>query len=285
MASIEQVVEAPFTDADLDGAQDLVVQAGWNQTPGDRRIFLELGRMFGVRAPDRTLIGTAAVLPYAGGFGWISMVLVAREWRRRGIGTRLLNRCIEALRETNASPMLDATPDGRDVYRRIGFRDQWPITRWRRTEATTSGCELPNLRRLGDRDWNALVALDAAAFGCNREKLLERLRVRSRDFACVAETNGKLSGFLLGRDGRTARHLGPLVAEDAHTAAALVNFAAQQIRQPVLLDALDRHDAFGGWLEEHGFVKERPLMRMTLGSEESAGDPRKLIAIAGPELG
>jgi hypothetical protein len=34
----------------------------------------------------------------------------------------------------------------------------------------------------------------------------------------------------------------------------------------VMLDVPDRHEEFAQWLENHGFAKERPLMRMMLGS-------------------
>ena len=139
MVNTEPLVIVPLTSSDMDDAQALVAEAGWNQTPADWHIFLKLGQALSARAHDGTLVGTAATLPYAGGFGWISMVLVAKAWRRRGIGTQLLNRCVEMLRELSSIPMLDATPAGREVYRRLGFRDLWPITRWRRAAAVDCG--------------------------------------------------------------------------------------------------------------------------------------------------
>ncbi|HEX2475376.1 MAG TPA: GNAT family N-acetyltransferase [Lacipirellulaceae bacterium] len=285
MVNTNSLVVVPLTSSDIDDAQALVAEAGWNQTPADWRIFLELGRAFSARARDGTLVGTAATLPYAGGFGWISMLLVAKAWRRRGIGTRLLNRCVESLQELSSIPMLDATPAGRKVYRCLGFHDVWPITRWRRSAAVDFGKDATNVRPLEDRDSAEVAALDTATFGCNRDKLLERLRDRARGFACAAEMNGQVRGFLLGRNGRAATHFGPVVAEDEHTAAVLVDFAGRRVCSPVMLDVPDQHDVFAQWLENHGFVKERPLMRMIFSSDHSFGDPRRMIAIAGPELG
>jgi ribosomal protein S18 acetylase RimI-like enzyme len=275
----------PLTSSDVDDAQALVAEAGWNQTPADWHIFLNLGQVLSARAHDGALIGTAATLPYAGGFGWISMVLVAKAWRRQGIGTQLLKRCVEMLRESSSIPMLDATPAGREVYVRLGFRDLWTITRWRRAAAVDSGTDATNVRMLEDRDSAQVVTLDTATFGCNRGNLLQRLRDRSRDFACAAETNGHVRGFLLGRTGRVATHFGPIVAEDEQTGAVLVDFAGRRVSSPIMLDAPDQHGAFGQWLHDHGFVRERPLMRMILSSGQSFGDLRQMIAIAGPELG
>jgi GNAT superfamily N-acetyltransferase len=285
MDNTEPFVIVPLTRSDLDGAQALVVEAGWNQTPADWHIFLNLGQAMSARAHDGALVGTAATLPYAGGFGWISMVLVANAWRRQGIGTRLLTRCAETLRESNSIPMLDATPAGREVYVRLGFRDLWPITRWRRAAAVDSGSDATNVRLLEDRDFAQVVLFDAATFGCNRENLLHHLCDRSREFACAAETNGQVGGFLLGRNGRVATHFGPIVAEDEQRAAALVDFAGRRVLSPVMLDVPDQHHGFAQWLENHDFVGERPLMRMILSSDHSFGDPRRMYAIAGPELG
>jgi hypothetical protein len=181
--------------------------------------------------------------------------------------------------------MLDATPAGREVYLRLGFRDLWPITRRRRAAAVDFGKGATNVRLLEDRDLAQLVALDTATFGTSRDHLLQSLRGRSREFACAAETNGQVRGFLLGRNGRAATHFGPIVAEDEHIAAALVDFAGRRVGSPVMLDVPDQHDGFAQWLENHGFVKERPLMRMVLSSDHSFGDPRQMMAIAGPELG
>lgn len=285
MASIDlSLSEVPLSGHDLENAQALVAEAGWNQNAADWRIFLELGRAFAVKDAAGRLAATAATLPYPSGFGWISMVLVSGAFRRQGIATRLLQRCIGALREANMVPVLDATPAGREVYRPLGFRDGWAITRWRRSAVSRTD-EVKTARVLEERDWPAVLALDAKVFGCDRAPLLERLRGRSSGFSCVMEKDGRLRGFLLGREGRVATQLGPIVAEDEDAAQALAGFACGRIAGPLLLDALERHGALARWLEAHGFGRERPYTRMALGRDELFGDPRRLAAIAGPELG
>jgi GNAT superfamily N-acetyltransferase len=280
----EPLLETGLTPADLDAACALVAEAGWNQNAADWRIFLELGSAFAVKTASGSLAATAATLPYPSGFGWVSMVLVTRASRRRGIATRLLQRCIESLRDAGMVPVLDATPAGREVYKPLGFLDGWPIQRWRRMRNDALP-EAVLVRELQARDWPALLALDAAAFGCDRAPLLARLRSRSRGFACVAEEGGRLQGFLLGREGRIATQLGPIVAQDEASAAALASYAARRLAAPVIVDALQRHGAFARWLAGHGFEAERPYMRMALERGELFGDPARTVAIAGPELG
>lgn len=279
MASTEGLAEGTLGAADLQAACALVAEAGWNQNAADWRIFLDLGAAIGLKN-EGSLVATAATLPYPSGFGWISMVLVAAAFRRRGIATHLLEACISRLRDAGMVPVLDATPAGREVYKPLGFRDGWPLQRWRAERVF----EIPKnhqVRNLMAADWPQVLALDAAAFGCDRSPLLERLRRRSQGFACGVDGQG----FLLGREGRVATQLGPIVAADEEVAGALVAHALGRVAGPVIVDALERHAGFARRLAAQGFERERPYTRMALGRDELFGDPAKTFAIAGPELG
>jgi GNAT superfamily N-acetyltransferase len=278
---------AALERADLDGAQALVVQAGWNQVQPDWELFTELGRAFKVRRANE-VAATAATLTFEG-FGWISMVLVDAAQRRQGLATALLEHCIRHLRADGLVPVLDATPAGREVYRPLGFHDGWPITRWRRTAsgAAPDIVQAPaiQLRDLREGDWPQVAALDALAFGADRTPLLRRLHARSLHFACVAERAGRIEGFLLGRDGRLATQAGPVVAHAPEVACAMLAHALDRIEGAVLLDVLDRHAQIGALLASAGFAVERGYTRMTLDRAKPFGDASLMAAIAGPELG
>ena len=284
MASTEPLVEAPLAAHDVGAACGLVAEAGWNQNAADWAIFLELGSAVGVKTKDGRLVATAATLPYPSGFGWISMVLVTAAFRRRGIATRLLERCIAHLRQAGMVPVLDATPAGREVYKPLGFRDGWPIQRWGRHCDVAASMSI-GTGNLEQQHWPEVLALDAAAFGCDRSPLLERLRQRCAGFSCVYEKGGRLRGFLLGREGRIATQIGPIVAEDEDIAGMLVAHALARVKAPVIVDALERHAGFARRLAAHGFERERPYTRMALGRDTLFGDPSRTLAIAGPELG
>ena len=128
MAPTEAV--AVLGHADIADALLLSDEARWNQTAADWAVFINHGEVFGVRAGGR-LVATAAILPYGGGFGWVSMVLVTADWRRRGLASRLMGRCIAALRTRGCAALLDATPEGALVYGQLGFRSQCGMARWR----------------------------------------------------------------------------------------------------------------------------------------------------------
>jgi GNAT superfamily N-acetyltransferase len=288
MAHSEPTIGASLADSELADADALVREAGWNQVTADWEIFRALGTVYAARV-DRRVVATAATLPY-GEFAWVSMVLVAGDQRRHGLGTELLKRCIATLREQGRVPVLDATPAGRPLYRALGFAETWGYHRLARQETVparedAAPADGTIVRPIADADWPALCTMDATAFGADRRALLRRLRGRLPKAELVAERNGRVAGFLLGRDGRTACQIGPLVADDDRVAHALLARALPAIGGSVYVDFADSKPGLRTWLAQCGFAAQRPLTRMLLGRASGFDDEARTFAVAGPELG
>jgi GNAT superfamily N-acetyltransferase len=280
---------APLRPGELGDTQALVAEVGWNQTERDWRMFLEIGRVQAIRTEAGRVIATAATLPYAG-FGWISMVLVTAAWRRRGLASQLLRDAIDGLRGAGLVPVLDATPAGREVYRTLGFVDTWGFARLARpaVSATRNAASVVadiDVRPITDAMWPEICAYDTAAFGSERSRLLTRLRGRMPAADLVALRADRLAGFLLGREGRIATQLGPLVAEDDATALALLTRAIGAITDPVFIDLVDSKTAIRTFLEAQGFGFTRPLTRMVHGRASAFDDGARTFAVVGPEFG
>ena len=270
--------------ADLADAEALVAEAGWNQIAADWRIFLDFGTVYAVRDGVR-VIATAATLPY-GRCAWISMVLVETAHRRRGLATRLLHRCIADIKGAGLIPALDATPAGAKVYRPLGFQEAFGFARLASPQAKIKPAPNPiTVRSIEDSVWPALCAHDAAVFGADRGNILARMRGRLPAANLFAERDGRITGMLLGRDGRTASHLGPLIAEDDATAAALLAQALSRIDGAVYVDLADAKTGVRASLESAGFVVQRPFTRMLLGRDASFDDVARTYAVIGPEFG
>jgi GNAT superfamily N-acetyltransferase len=251
----------------------LSTEAHWNQTESDWRFFLSKGIVFGVRDQDGRLIATAALLPYSAGNAWISMVLVTADWRRRGLATRLIDACLDQARQLDLTTWLDATPAGAAVYGPLGFEPTSELRRLRL--AAAPGRTVP----LATCDLNQFAARDLDAIGFDRRDLLAELARRpgSRLIA-----NGAAIALL--RDGRTARHVGPLFAEHPDDALALVSAVAVSENGPLLLDAVAGRDGFLRELTNSGWTVERSFQRMRLGrAMPQAGELP--FAVAGPEYG
>ena len=115
MAASEALAIERLVRADVEGGLRLSDAARWNQTAEDWAFFVDQGEAFAIRDSADGLVATAAALPYGGGVGWISMVLVDARHRHQGLATRLLGACVDTLRGGGRVPVLDATPDGAAV--------------------------------------------------------------------------------------------------------------------------------------------------------------------------
>jgi GNAT superfamily N-acetyltransferase len=276
--------EHALGEAQLAACLALSRAAGWNQNAADWRLMLEIGRGWGL-SQDGALVASTLVLPY-GAFAWISMVLVLPEHRRKGYAARLLRRALAELRSARLTPVLDATPAGRAVYLQEGFRDTWTFKRYQlRSRPAASTDRAIDIRALADRDWPRILALDERAFGASRERLLRALAARLPEAALVFERAGDIRGFLLGREGREASQLGPLVAQDPDTGIALLDAGLGQLTAPLYLDAVDHAMPLAAWLAARGFEVQRPFTRMVQGGGRAPGDASKVMLVAGPELG
>lgn len=287
MASTEAPSEHPLGPSHLPGCLELSQCAHWNQNAADWQWMLGFGRGYGLTLPDGTLAASTIALPYGERFAWISMVLVLPEQRRKGFATRLLRHALDDLQAERRAAVLDATPAGREVYAQEGFGDTWGFRRYEIRALRGAAERVPEVqvRPLADVDWQHVLSLDVQAFGASRETLLRTLALRLPASGLVAERDGHFAGFLLGRDGREASQLGPLVARDAQAAKALLDAALAHVPPPLYLDLVDREVDLRAWLQRRGFEFQRPFTRMVRGADRAPGDESLVFCPAGAELG
>ncbi|WP_454617818.1 GNAT family N-acetyltransferase [Bradyrhizobium cenepequi] len=273
MADTEPVAIVELGVNDAPGGFALSTEARWNQNEADWRFFLTNGIVFGVR--DGThLVATAALLPYSAGNAWISMVLVTERWRRRGIATRLVDACLDAARQRGLTTWLDATPAGATVYGPLGFAPTLQLRRLRLEHSTHA-----TSTTLANFDIDTFSARDRRAMGFERNALLAEFGARtgSRVVSCG-------NAMALVRDGRIARHIGPLFADSAADALMLANAISQSESGPLLIDAIASQEQFIVGLTGAGWNIERPFQRMRFG-RATAQSEELPFAVAGPEFG
>ncbi len=275
MGAIDHLAIETLGADDARAGLALSEEAHWNQNEADWRFFLTRGTVFGVRDGDGRLIATAALLPYTLDNAWISMVLVTQNWRRRGLATRLLDACLAAAAKQGLSMWLDATPAGATVYGPLGFK---PTLQLRRLRLAGSPARAAS-RLVSDGNYGEFIARDRRAMGFDRGALLRELGGRS---GSKLVSHGSTMGLI--RDGRTARHIGPLFADDACSATVLIETIAQAETGPVLIDVVSDHGEFLKNLTNSGWAIERPFQRMRFGraATQTAEPP---FAVAGPEFG
>ncbi|MDB5653584.1 MAG: family N-acetyltransferase [Tardiphaga sp.] len=251
----------------------LSIEAHWNQSEADWRFFLARGIVFGILERDVGLIATAALLPYAEGHAWISMVLVTASRQRRGLATRLVDACLDEAARQKRTAWLDATPAGASVYGALGFTPAGGSQRLRLANAKATQAPLPA------GEFDALLEQDFLAFGFDRSALLQELC--GREGSRIVAQGGAMA---LIRDGNAARHIGPLFADDAASAARLLVAIAASEHGPLLLDVTEDYGQLITGLVASGWTSERPFQRMRFG-RINATDSKPAFAGAGPEYG
>ena len=289
MASTEAHDVVPIDADHCDAVWPLSVEAGWNQNVADWRFMLGAGRGFGCTGPDGKWQASSLVLPLGQKLAWISMVLVTKARRRSGLGTGLLKRCIDEVRSAGAVAGLDATEQGRPIYLPLGFRDLYPILRWHFDRAKDTVVHPPaavTLRPIEPADLTKLALYDRPLTGMERPAILAHLALRQPGRAWIAEdAAGRIVGFVLGREGRVATSLGPVVADSEAIALALIAKAAASAPGPFIVDVPQAHRSVRAWLQDQGATTPRGYVRMTLGEAKGLDDATHLFALAGPELG
>ncbi|HEY6247078.1 MAG TPA: GNAT family N-acetyltransferase [Pyrinomonadaceae bacterium] len=280
-------------ESDIPAAMKLKEAAGWNQTEDDWRRLIRLepaGCFAAIR--NHELVGTTTTTTYKDQLAWVGMVLVDPQNRRQGIATKLMETALEYLKGKVATVKLDATAQGKPVYERFGFAVESLVERWVGTIKSTSNDRSGGTHfELTAATMNAgvqreLMDLDRRAFGSDRSSLIQSLMDEATIAPVVKHSaEGKLGGYALARRGTKANYLGPVVATDPGQAESLIDeMLGRMSDSRVYIDFNCECSAQVSVLADRGFVKERDLIRMSVGAATKKTSPF-VVAIAGPEVG
>jgi len=278
-----------MTPDDIPYGMKLKSLAGWNQMEADWEMLLDAGGDNFVASLNGEDAGIVVSVPYQDHFTWIAMVLVDPGARRKGVGKTLMNKSIE-LALPKGALRLDATAEGFELYKMLGFQMEYELVRLIKSSTTTpvkqnshaSEAGIP----LGNENLESITRLDLPIFGANRSSILRNMYERNPEYAFYLKENGSVRSYCLGRSGSQYEHIGPIIAEGAGYAADIL---------PSVMEALGSKDAVidviadkPDWitvLEEYGFTKQRTFTRMCMGDLYHPGMVEKQFAIGGPEIG
>ena len=280
-----------MTMADIAAGLGLSKIAGWNQTAADWERFLRASpEGCFVAELEGEVCGTVTTISYENRFAWVGMVLVDPQHRSKGIGTKLLEAAIEHLDDRKIPTIkLDATPQGKPLYEKMGFVSEYEIERWTLQRTIT------DLGLADDRApyetltlplSHSIIEADREAFGADRSFLLESLHQDAPQFTMEIRNNGVLQGYTFERRGLFADHLGPWAAKNTSSAGTLLKgFLTRSRRDTLIVDCLKANNMAVSWLKSYGFTYSRLLTRMYRGENNYPGRPEFLCAIVGPEFG
>ncbi len=277
-----------FLERDLDAAgdanfvafYDVALRHGLPSTVGSPtesrsylRYLLAIDPLGGIVAEERGEVVGLGWAHRRGPVATIGPLAVVPRAQGRGIGRRLLERCIEAagtgvLQVRLVQDSFNTTSLG--LYLRTGFRVVAPVLecelRGTLARAAPDSGSGVSVRPATDADRARVVARDARAFGAERPQSIDTYLQRGR--AVVAERGTTVAGYALGIGAHGVAHLGSASAEDPETLLVLLATVAEELAGPgivlrLMVPAGDRRVVDG--LLQLGFRAFRACQYMVRG--------------------
>lgn len=194
-------------------------------------------------------VAAGAILDH-GGFAQIGLVGVDTAHRGRGLARTIMGALLHRV-PPGRPLLLDATPSGAPLYRKLGFAGLDAVRVWN----GVPGRARPEAAPLAPADLPEVQAFDRAVFGVDRGPILRSLLAEAGVRGAVCRNGGRLSGYAMLRGAR----LGPWLAETPEAAAALL-----QADWPGTLSALvpDANRGATALLEQAGLRAGQVLQHM-----------------------
>ena len=236
-----------------------------------------------VAEADGRPVGMIISIVY-GKFGWLTSLLVASDYRRRGYGRALLDRAVGHLLDRGVRTVgLDATLEAAPFYQHAGFAPAYEVHHLQRPALPAPAPVADSFGPLEAKNLHAVAMFDWAIFGGSRHRALRELLKRS-PVAYLAQDQAGVAGYLLARRQNEHWAIGPWVcvrSEEPLLTAALGAMGHEPVR--LALPEVNRRGC--ELLAAHGFHLLRREVRMYYGDEEGIGQPQYVYAIASSEKG
>ena len=278
---------------DLKSCAALAVDRGWWPERGKWSLLLASSDAFGIDAPDgQGLAGTVILTRWGADCGGIGMMLIASRYGGQGLGRALMEHVLRAAEDLGAVSLF-ATGAGRPLYDKLGFK---PVRRSvafrghfradpqinnskRRSEragADSLEGSSGNVRVATEPDLPAILALDRAAYGADRERILTRLPAFA-ERTVVLETSEGIVGYAAAWRTEAYMMIGPLMAADGAAARRLVTELAAHSTVAVRLDLDPDRPELPSWARAHGLEPTERTVVMTRGDLTPRGIPERLF--------
>ena len=263
-----------LTEADIPRCGELGVTRDWGAEQRKWGLLFEVGEVYGIEDADGRLIATTVLTRYGARFATISMVLVAQTHERRGYGTRIMRHVID--QATGATLVLHATPEGRPLYEKLGFRAFGAVEAHVGTFDAT-GTKTGRSQPAAPEDLLQLARLDREVYGVHRTALLKRLPRFAERIRVLRDADGLITGYGATWRGETRLNIGPVLAPDFAGARDLIADLVDGVEDELRLDIDAEGDDLSAWACGHGLQPVATCTHMAHGGLAPM-DPDRLHA-------
>ena len=256
-----------MSERDLAAAHTLTQAVFWAHRREDWQFMLDSGAGFvaeDANEADGALAGTGLCWKYGAAHGALGMIIVAPDRQGQGIGRELMHRILEEL--GGRCIQLTATPAGQPLYEKLGFVPTGSVVHHQgtlRRMLAVQPAAGERIRPATSADLPALSRLSLRALGMPRDEVLAQL-LNVAD-GVVLEKDGAPLGFSMIRRFGLGHMIGPVVAQDAERARALIGHWSADHAGGIVRVDVTGDSGLGRWLESLGLAVRGPSVRMARG--------------------
>jgi len=273
----DDVVLVPFATENLEGALRLSQEMSWPYRLEDWAFALELGQGFMLRNGVGAVIATAAWWAYGEEHASAGMIIVAKAAQGRGHGARLMDALLATANPRTIT--LNSTAEGLALYEKRGFvrigviqqHQGVPDQRHKAPPASLVRAMVPS-------DVDAVARLDRLATGWARQQMLRRLIEAGDGYVLVRD--GEPCGYAISRRFGRGHVIGPVVAESAADARALIEAALARLGKVLVRVDTAASSQLGNWLESIGLRQVSDATTMVKGAHIPPVGPARMFALA-----
>ncbi len=265
-----------LSPADIADNVALSAKVGWKDAPSDWRVLHDAALVLGVRREGQ-LVAQGCLGDY-GVIATLAKMVVAPEFQRAGVGSRLLDSLLTEADSRQLPIGLCATSFGQKLYESRGFRAVGELVVMTGVPAvgTTAGEAVVPLS-----DTGLAIELDRRWLGCDRSRML---RARFREVSCAFGLAGG-SGYALATAQGEGRLVGPIVAGDERGARRLASAVFSAEPGPVRIDVPVEQAGFRCWLAELGLCELGVRPEMARGAARLPWQVSERFALASQAWG
>ena len=289
-ADMEYLSIRLLRERDTDFAYEMTVREQWNVSKSDIKC------MFSYE-PNGCFIAEVKGLPAAhvftvnyGNVGWVGLLIVKAEYRKKGIATLLTKKAIDYLVHCGVETVkLEAVPEIADLYRKLGFLDEYDSLRFMGKSRATVSIQSDSATSFEKERISEIAEFDAAYFGADRTRVLMSLYQENPDLCFASYDGSKIVGYIMCRKAEKGYNVGPFVCnpEESQTARGLLAKCMQKLgsKKNMYLGVPAVNKGAVEILQEFGFEQYSKSIRMhfgkNLGNERMSG----IFAIGGAMKG
>ncbi|BAS00195.1 GCN5-related N-acetyltransferase [Blastochloris viridis] len=255
----------PMERPELDLAVDWAAAEGWNPGLADAEAFYPADPGgFLLAQYAGTPVACMSAVRYGDGFGFVGFYIAHPAMRGRGFGKAVWQAGMARLAGRTVG--LDGVVAQQDSYRKSGFRLAWRNVRFEGVLPPLPRAAGVAIADAATVPFERIAAFDRRFFPAARHVFLARWLTLPGHRAKVALRAGALAGLAVARPCRRGTKVGPLYAEDAGCALALLaGLNGPPLPEPVILDVPQINPAAVALVESLGFEPAFETARMYAG--------------------